>query len=65
MEPCPYGKRGDHRLSAVIPGDEAGDLTLFCEVCGALRRVPVMGRLLHERLDDLDADALARLVQGD
>jgi hypothetical protein len=59
MDPCPTTKNGRHDLSAVIPGEDTGDITLFCDRCGAIRRVPVSGAL-GVPLDDMSAAAIAR-----
>lgn len=62
MEPCPTGKRGRHELCAVIPENADQDLTLFCSLCGAIRRRPVTGSL-SPALDDLTADEILALVR--
>jgi hypothetical protein len=46
MDPCPYAKRGQHALMAIIPEDSDHDLTLCCSVCGAMRRTPASGVLV-------------------
>jgi hypothetical protein len=63
LDPCPYRKSGAHHLAAVIPGDDDGWLTLFCETCGAVRREPVSGHL-DGTLDDLDVDEIERRIYG-
>jgi hypothetical protein len=40
MEPCPTGKGARHQLAAILPEDASLDATLFCEICGAIRRFP-------------------------
>lgn len=61
LDPCPFDKRGRHHLVAVLPGDDEHDVTLYCESCGSLRRMPASGSL-STSLDDFDSDAIARLV---
>lgn len=63
LAPCPSGKRGRHHLAAILPGDDEHDVTLYCEACGTLRRMPATGALTSS-LDDLDAVTIARLVEG-
>lgn len=63
MAKCPVGRKGRHSIAAILPEDETGDVTWFCERCGALRRTPVAGPLLAERLDDLTAAEIAALVR--
>ena len=55
MEPCPHTKAGRHALNAILPEDSDHDMTLFCEWCGAMRRVPVSGALYVGSLDGLTA----------
>lgn len=57
MLPCPVRKRGEHDLSVIVPSEDTGDLTLFCDACGAVRRLPVSGAL---QLDDRAADEILR-----
>lgn len=64
MAPCPNGKKGQHNLCAVIPDNDDNDLTLFCDRCGMVRRMPVNGAL-SVPLDDLDAKTISALVKGD
>jgi hypothetical protein len=35
------------------------DLTLYCEACGAVRRLPTSGPLFVERMDDMDPALIA------
>lgn len=58
---CPADpKRGAHHLMLVIPETSDGDLTLLCEACGTVGRLPVSGALKPEvPLDDMPADAIA------
>jgi hypothetical protein len=61
MDPCPAAKR--HLLNVVLPEEMDGDMTFFCERCGALRRVPVAGSILPDQpLDDLTAADIAALA---
>lgn len=60
LEPCRADKRGRHHLSAILPGEDSGDITLYCEMCGALRRAPASGSILAERLDDLTPAEIER-----
>jgi hypothetical protein len=53
---CPVNsKRGAHHIAAIIPGEDTGDVTLFCEQCGMVRRMPASGALT---LDEADAAAI-------
>lgn len=62
LDPCPAAKR--HALNVILPEESDGDMTLFCERCGALRRVPVAGSMLPEHpLDDFTAEELAELTR--
>lgn len=63
MDRCPVSKHGGHELNAILPDADGGDMTLFCDRCGAMRRVPVSGALLSGSLDDADAEAILRAVQ--
>ena len=58
MDLCPARKDGAHRLIPLVPDDAGMDMTLFCDRCGAMRRVPVTGQLMPV-LDDMDADTTA------
>lgn len=54
--PCPNTK-GRHDFNAVIPGEDTGDVTLWCSFCGAMRRVPANGSLFAGTpLDDWPAN---------
>ena len=64
MERCPYGRKGRHSLSYVIPSEYDYDLTMACDYCGAARRMPVTGSMLRERLDDLTAAEIEQAVRG-
>lgn len=59
---CKVDKRGRHELGAILPGEDDGDATLYCQRCGVVRRFAVSGSLHVERLDDLDADGIYRAV---
>jgi len=55
---CPVNsKRGAHHIAAILPGEDTGDLTLYCEQCGAVRRMPASGPVVGI-LDDADAAAI-------
>ena len=45
MGRCPVRKGGRHSLAAVLPESSDGYMTLFCESCGAVRRLPVSGEV--------------------
>lgn len=66
MDPCPRGKRGRHTLAVVFSSDAASDadqdLTLYCERCGAIRRLPMVGAPVSE-LDGLTADDVLRRLE--
>lgn len=65
MDPCPADpKRGAHELSAILPDDQHGDLSLFCDRCGSIRRVPVSGALVPESLDPMSAAEIERRLFG-
>ena len=62
MAPCPVAKR--HSLAVILPEETDGDMTLFCERCGSLRRVPVAGAILPDApMDDLTAAEIAALTR--
>lgn len=63
MAPCPYDKRGRHHMAFVIPETSEGDLTLACEACAAIRRVPVSGPLYAGSADDLLNAEIAALFE--
>jgi hypothetical protein len=63
MDPCPVNAKGRHALSAILPGDDTGDVTFFCAACGALRRVSVAGAL-SSSLDTLDAQTILASVNA-
>lgn len=65
MDPCPVSKHGRHELTAVLPDDDTHDMTLFCDACGAMRRVPVSGSLTGGSLDDLDPALIAASIGRD
>lgn len=52
LRKCPVGKKGQHELGAIIPGEDEGDATLYCSLCGIVRRFPASGSLHVERMDD-------------
>lgn len=58
LEPCPYSDDKRHKMFAIVPGDDDGDITLYCERCVAIRRVPASGSL-GGSLDGLTADEIA------
>ena len=60
---CPYTKAGKHSLACVLPPDETGELTFYCEACGILRRVNASGSFTTGSLDDLDSDDILKNVQ--
>ena len=62
LDPCPSNKRGRHNLTAVYPDDAQYDLTLFCNRCGTMRRLPLTGAILADRMDDLSADEIMRRI---
>ena len=63
LDPCPAAKR--HALNVILPEESDGDMTLFCERCGTLRRVPVSGSLLPDSpMDDLSSEELELLIRG-
>ena len=53
---CKVGKRGRHHISAVLPGEDEGFLTFYCDLCMAVRRMPASGDI--PVLDDMDADRI-------
>lgn len=63
MDPCPYRKKGRHDISVVLPEDADHDMTLFCDACGAVRRMPVNGSPLASRLDDLTTEQIAEATR--
>ena len=60
MERCPYSKSGAHDLCTVVPDDDDRDMTLSCNKCGAIRRLPVSGALPSAPLDDSVAAFIER-----
>lgn len=63
LEPCPYDKRGSHDLSYLIPDTADGWLTVTCDHCGIMRRVPASGELAPV-LDQAPADWIEAMVRG-
>ena len=61
MAPCLVGKNGRHALAALYPSDAVLDLTLFCEHCGMVRRLPMSGEI-SAPLDALSASEILRRV---
>jgi len=61
MAPCPVGKQGRHELAAVFSSDAENDMTLYCEACGMVRRLPMTGEV-DVPLDMLSADEIMRRV---
>lgn len=57
---CPYDKRGKHDLCVLVPESDARPIFLFCSRCGMTARHTVD---LPEPIDDLPADAIARLAR--
>lgn len=55
LPPCPFHDKGRHELTAIVPADEAGWLTMFCGRCGCVRRMPASGPLELPPLDNLSA----------
>lgn len=68
MDPCPFGKDSRHALMALYVDDiaraDTSDLTLACQHCGALRRVPLTGAMVASRLDDATAEQIMDAVTG-
>ncbi len=64
LPPCPFEKRGRHHLMVIVPESDDNDLTLICEACCAIRRIPVTGRLVGETLDGLTADDIEKAMRG-
>ena len=63
MAPCPVTKSGRHGLSVITPGEDTGDLTFVCCMCGATRRVPAMGSLwTGSPLDGWPAEEIAKVA---
>ena len=62
LERCPVRKSGAHHLAAIIPEDSDHDMTLFCEACGIVRRMPIHGSVIGGSLDDVDAARIMRAV---
>ena len=51
MAPCPARKSGAHRFASYgIEDGASSSVTLACEACGSVRRIPATGALLP--LDD-------------
>ena len=59
MAPCPVDKRGRHSMAALWPESSVGDMTMYCERCGMVRRLPMSGEV-GVPLDMLDADEILR-----
>ena len=62
MAPCPCRESGRHSLAAIVPEDSQHSLTLFCQDCGAMRRVGAEGTLVP--IDAMSADDIERRVYG-
>jgi hypothetical protein len=58
LPPCPCSRTGSHDLSAIVPSEDDGDVTLFCDHCGIVRRLPVKGAL-GRPLDDYTGATIA------
>lgn len=63
MTPCPVNKRGRHSMAVVFSSDGNQDMTMYCEHCGMVRRLPMSGEV-GVPLDMLDADEILRRVSG-
>ena len=61
MAPCPVGRRGRHALASVFSSDAEHDLTMFCERCGMVRRLPMTGEV-GVPLDQMDAAEIVRRI---
>jgi len=59
MPACPVRKRGRHELAVVFPSDAESDMTLYCESCGMVRRLPMTGEI-SPPLDTLSTDEILR-----
>lgn len=66
MDPCPSDKRGRHDLASVLVavGAAPDNVTLYCGMCGAVRRFSATGELLVSRLDDHSAESILRSAAG-
>lgn len=62
MNPCPVDGKGRHDFAAVIPESSEYDMTLYCQRCGAMRRVPVYGAMVTGSLDGMNASTITSLV---
>jgi hypothetical protein len=62
MDPCPVTKTGKHNLAVITLGEDDGDITLSCHICGAIRRVPAKGAIAIP-LDDMPTWAIIRAAQ--
>jgi uncharacterized Zn finger protein len=58
LPPCPYRKKGQHRIAAILPGDDQHDVLLFCDACGMVSRQSVE---TPRPVDDWPDDAISRL----
>ena len=64
LPPCPVDKYGRHDLGVIVPESDDGDLTMFCERCGTVRRIPVRGAVSGS-LDGLTAEQIAEAIRAD
>jgi hypothetical protein len=64
MDACPFSKNGRHDLSAILPDSSEGDVTLFCDGCGAMRRVPVTGAVVMDNTADMTVEEIERRLFG-
>ena len=58
---CPSGKKGRHNICAILPGEDGKPVLLFCSLCGVTIHQAMD---LPVPLDDLPADAIARMAKG-
>lgn len=58
MRRC-YRKKA-HHFAFVIPSSRKDDLTLACEKCGSIRRIPVNGDMVP--LDAMSSDEIMRRI---
>ena len=62
LPPCPYAKRGRHRIALILPSSAKGWVTATCDACGTVVRYPVSGTLFP--MDDATAVAEAERIVG-
>jgi hypothetical protein len=61
LAPCPADKRGRHSVAAIFSSEGNHDMTMFCEHCGMVRRLPMSGEV-GVPLDMLSVDEILRRV---